>query len=298
MSLLEVAGLSVRIGGKTLVRDLSFELGDGELLGLIGPNGAGKSTVVKAIAQLLHYQGQIRLQAEALHQLPARERARRLAYLSQDDPVQWPISVQDLVGLGRHPYRGSWWRGGGGPSSADQAAIESALRVTDAWQLRDRRFTELSGGERARTRLARVLAVGAPLILADEPFAALDPRHQLQVMALLRNHCRGGASVVLVLHDLTLASRFCDRLLLLHQGERFAAGSASEVLNRDNLRQVYGIRAVMGEYQQQGYILPWACEAPASESSESGSAAEEGSNGSAPEQRATATVAPLPSPPT
>ncbi len=279
MSLLEIDGLGVRIGDKALVRDLSFQLGAGELLGLIGPNGAGKSTVVKAIAQLLRYQGQMRLQGMAIDTLPGRERAQRLAYLSQDDPIQWPISVRDLVGLGRHPYRGSWWRGGGRPSTADRDAVESALRATDAWSLRERRFTELSGGERARARLARALAVEAPLILADEPFAALDPRHQLQVMALLREQCRRGVSVVLVLHDLTLASRFCDRLLLLHQGARFAIGSASEVLSSDNLREVYGIRAVMGEYQEQGYILPWSCEPSASVTPEAG-------------QRATATVTP------
>lgn len=263
MTRFEVVGLDVVLGGKTLVHDLTFDLGAGELLGLIGPNGAGKSSVLKAIMQLLPHRGRIRLGGRDLAALPARARARRLAYLSQDDGVQWPISVQDLVALGRHPYRGSWWLGGGAPRVDDQVAIEGALRATDVWDLRERRVTELSGGERARVRLARALAVEAPLILADEPVAALDPRHQLRVMSLLRAQCRQGRSLILVLHDLTLASRFCDRLLLLDRGEPIALGPPDAVLTREHLREVYGIRAVTGEHQRQGYILPWECESAA-----------------------------------
>nr|WP_245232682.1 ABC transporter ATP-binding protein [Thiorhodococcus minor] len=246
------------------MRDLSLAVDAGELFGLIGPNGAGKSTLVKAAAQLLPYQGRIRLDGQDLAGLEAPERARRIAYLSQGDVVQWPITVEDLVALGRHPYRGSWWRGAGAPSAEDRAAVEAALQATDIAHLRQRKVTELSGGERARARLARVLAVQAPLILADEPVAALDPRHQLQVMRLLRQHCDRGGSLILVLHDLTLASRFCDRLLLLHQGERIALGAPAEVLTAESLRSVYGIRAVTGAHDGQGYVLPWACESPAS----------------------------------
>ncbi len=256
---LAVAGLTIRHGSRAVVRDLSFVVAPGELLGLIGPNGAGKSTVVKAIAQLLRYQGDIQFNGQAIATMPTRERARHLAYLSQDDAVQWPIRVWDLVALGRHPYHGSWWRGAA-MSDADRAVIESALHLTASWSLRERRFTELSGGERARVRLARALAVDAPLLLADEPIAALDPQHQLGVMRLLREHCQRGNSLVLVLHDLTLASRFCDRLLLLDRGRCFAQGTAQAVLTPETLREVYGIQALMGEHQQQAYILPWACE--------------------------------------
>lgn len=263
MSHLQIERLAVGLGGKARLHDLSLEVGAGELFGLIGPNGAGKSTLVKAAAQLLPYQGRIRLDGQDLARLEASERARRIAYLSQGDAVQWPIAVEDLVALGRHPYRGSWWRGAGAPSAEDRAAVAAALRATDIEHLRHRKVTELSGGERARARLARVLAVQAPLILADEPVAALDPRHQLQVMTLLRQHCDRGGSLVLVLHDLTLASRFCDRLLLLHQGERIALGAPGEVLTAESLRSVYGIRAVTGAHEGQGYVLPWACESSA-----------------------------------
>ncbi len=257
MSLLELEDVAVGIAGKTLLHQVSLRLDAGELLGLIGPNGAGKSTLIKAVAQLLPHRGRVRLRGDDLARLAAQERARRLAYLGQDDQLQWPIAVYDLVALGRHPYRGSWWRGAGATSPADAQAIEAALRATDAWSLRRRRVTELSGGERARVRLARVLAVQASVVLADEPVAALDPLHQLQVLERLRSHCAGGGGAIVVMHDLTLASRFCDRLLLLHRGEAMALGPPAEVLTEATLARVYGIRAVIGAYQGEGYVLPW-----------------------------------------
>jgi iron complex transport system ATP-binding protein len=261
VSLLALRDVSVRVGARALLRRVDLDVRAGELFGLIGPNGAGKSTLVKAIAQLVPHDGRILVGGERLDRLPARERACRLAYLSQDDRLQWPIAVRDLVALGRHPYRGSWWRGAGAASADDRRAVERALRATDVWRLRERRADTLSGGERARARLARVLAVEAPLLLADEPVAALDPLHQLQVMELLHAQCRAGTAAIVVLHDLTLASRFCDRLLLLDQGAPVAAGTVAEVLSTENLRRVYGIRALLGEQAGQRYIVPWAVEA-------------------------------------
>jgi iron complex transport system ATP-binding protein len=257
VSLVAVQRLSVALGGRVLINGLDLRVEAGELLGLIGPNGAGKSTAVKAIAQLLPYTGEVRLGEDPAWRLRPRHRARMLAYLSQDDRVQWPIRVSELVALGRYPHRAGW---GGGLGAADWAAVERALRAADVWTLRGRRADQLSGGERARVRLARVLAVEAPLVLADEPVAALDPRHQLEVMALLRRHCstaRGGGAIV-VLHDLTLAGRFCDRLVLLDQGQPVASGNVDRVLSAENLRTVYGIEAVTGRHGGQTYILPWA----------------------------------------
>ena len=255
MSLLSVQGLKVRLGGRSVVADVDLQLAAGELLGLIGPNGAGKSTVVKAIAQLLPYAGEVRLDGRGVRRLGARERARRMAYLGQDNEVQWPILVQELVALGRHPYRSGW---GGVSSATDLEPVEAAMRAADVWTLRERRADQLSGGERARARLARVLAVRSPLILADEPVAALDPRHQLDVMDLLKAHCRNGGAAIVVLHDLTLASRFCDRLLLLDRGQPVAAGPIDEVLTANTLRRVYGIEVITGMHQGQAYIVPWA----------------------------------------
>jgi iron complex transport system ATP-binding protein len=272
MSLLQIECLSVRAGDQALLTDIDLEIARGELFGLIGPNGAGKSTLVKAIMQLMPYRGAVRLDGQALGQMSARARAQRLAYLSQDDRLQWPISVRNLVALGRHPYRGSWWRGGFSAAAqaeadADERAIEQALRVTDVWTLRERRADELSGGERARARLARLLAVEAELMLADEPVAALDPMHQLRVMELLRSRCEAGQTVVVVLHDLTLASRFCDRLLLLDRGLAMACGEVETVLSAEQLARVYGVRAIIGEHRDgdrtERYIVPWRCEGTA-----------------------------------
>ncbi len=260
MSRLDVQGVAVRLGGRTRLQTQDLTVDGGQMLGLIGPNGAGKSTLVKAIAQLVAHRGECCLAGEVLERLPARERARKLAYLSQDDRLQWPIAVRDLVALGRHPYQGSWWRGGAA-SVEDQRAIETALRATDVWDLRARRADTLSGGERARARLARVLAVEARLLLVDEPVAALDPRHQLSAMTLLRSQCTAGAAVIVVLHDLTLASRFCDRLLLLDGGAAVASGSVDEVLSDQHLRRVYGIRALTGAHGAERYIVPWAIDA-------------------------------------
>ncbi|MBK1642788.1 ABC transporter [Chromatium okenii] len=253
---LSVTALTVHSGQRQLVQALSFQVQRGELLGVIGPNGAGKSTVIKAIAQVQRYHGQITLNGQILATLPPLERARRVAYLSQEDALQWALTVEDFVSLGRYPHR-RWWSDER-QRATDHAAIARALHVTDTWALRQRPVTTLSGGERARVRLARVLAVEAALVLADEPLAALDPRHQLQLMALLQTHCRAGISIILVLHDLTLASRFCDRLLLLQHGQLIASGAPTAVLTAANLRTVYGIAAVAGEYQNQAYLLPWA----------------------------------------
>jgi iron complex transport system ATP-binding protein len=258
---LQIADVSVTLDDRPLLRSLSVDLAGGQMVGLIGPNGAGKSTLLKAIAQLFRHSGTCRLDGRSLEGMSARERSRLLAYLAQADESQWPISVRDLVALGRHPYRGSWWRGAGTPGPDDERAIDAALRATDVHDLRERRLDTLSGGERARARLARALAVEAPLLLVDEPVAALDPRHQLAGMAVLRAQSEAGALVIVVLHDLTLASRFCDRLLLLDRGSAVAFGPADEVLSQVNLSDVYGIGVVRGQHAGRPYIVPWTVDA-------------------------------------
>ncbi len=267
MNLLTLTGVTVRLGMRTVLAELSATVAAGEMLGLIGPNGAGKSTLVKAIAQLLPYQGGIHLAGQSLRKMAPRQRATQLAYLAQADEVHWPLTVAELVALGRYPYQGQGvWSGRASTSQAgDRAAIEAALHDTDLWALRGCRIDRLSGGERARARLARALAVQAKVLLADEPVAAFDPEHRLRVMALLADGCRGKErATVIVLHDLTLAARFCDRLLLLDGGRLIASGTPEEVLTRGHLQTVYGIEALFGEHQGQRYVLPWACRAQTS----------------------------------
>ncbi|WP_368922276.1 ABC transporter ATP-binding protein [Comamonas aquatica] len=257
MRTLSVESLQVAWRGQTCVQDLSFQVQSGELLALIGPNGAGKSTVLRALAQLLPHQGRVLLDGEDLARLAPRQRARRLAYLAQGDQVAWPLQVRDFVALGRLPHQGRWRLASA--SKTDQNAVDAALSAMHLTDMAERHLHALSGGERARARLARAMAVQAPLLLADEPVAALDPYHQLSVMELLRAQCNAGHAVVVVLHDLTLASRFCDRVLLLQGGQAVACGAPRHVLTPAHLQRVYQVQAMHGEHESQGYVLPWRC---------------------------------------
>ncbi|MCT9810737.1 ABC transporter ATP-binding protein [Acidovorax sp. Be4] len=261
---LSIEALQVQLSGKTCVDQLSFDVRAGELFALIGPNGAGKSTALKAMAQLLPHAGRVLLDGEDLGRLAPVQRARRLAYLSQGDQVAWPLQVRDFVALGRLPHQRGW-----GPralSAGDGQAVDAALEAMHLTDLQHRHLNELSGGERARARLARALAVQAPLLLADEPVAALDPFHQLSVMELLRAQCNAGQAVIVVLHDLTLASRFCDRVLLLQQGRAVACGAPRHVLTPAHLQRVYQVQAMHGEHESQGYVVPWRCQPQAASS--------------------------------
>lgn len=254
MTRLAAQDVSVDLGGAPVVRGVSFALSGGELVGLIGPNGAGKSTLLRAVARLGPMRaGRVLIDGEQVERLSARALARRLAYLPQGHVVNWPIAVERLVGLGRLPWR----RPFAGPTAADAAAVARAMARTDVAAFRDRAAQTLSGGERARAMLARALAVEAPILLADEPAASLDPYHQLQVMELLRDAAHGGDLVVCVLHDLALAARFCDRLILLAGGRVVAEGPPRDVLADAHLGAAYAVEALRGEHDKQLYVLPW-----------------------------------------
>ncbi|QQS53407.1 MAG: ABC transporter ATP-binding protein [Candidatus Competibacteraceae bacterium] len=253
MTLLEAERISVDLGGRTVVKQVSLRAAAGQLLALIGPNGAGKTTLLAALAGLRRFRGGVRLQGRPLATLGRRERARALAYLPQGHIAHWPLTVRRLVELGRLPHLAPWRP----PAAADRLAVEEAMQRTDIADLAERPFDTLSGGERARVMLARVLAVEAPLVLADEPVASLDPYHQLRVMELLRDYADSGAALVVVLHDLTLAARFCDELLLLREGSLVARGSADGVLSAAHLAEAYRVTALRGEHEDQRYVLPW-----------------------------------------
>ena len=225
----------------------------GGLIGVIGPNGAGKSTLARAMLGLLPIaSGGVTIDGTSLATIPRPVLARTLAYLPQGQTLHWPLSVERLVALGRLPHLAPFSR----ISDADTAAIERAMTLADIHALRHRDATELSGGERARVLLARALAVEAPVLIADEPLASLDPGHQLEVMELLRVQAAAGALVIAVLHDLTMAARFCDRLLLLDEGRLVAEGSPATVLTAERLGQVYGIDAWIGTAKDAPFIVP------------------------------------------
>jgi iron complex transport system ATP-binding protein len=253
MSALELEQIAVHYGARTAVEPTSACFPDRELVGLVGPNGAGKTSLLKAIAGLIGHEGRVRWDGGVLADLPPRQRARLLAYLPQAAHAEWPLAVRDVVGLGRLPYL----RFGAAMANADRSAVDWAMQQTEVASLADRATQELSGGELARVMLARALAVKAPVLLADEPVSALDPYHQLQLMEALREHARAGQLVIAVLHDLSLAARFCERVLLMHEGRVVADGAPLEVLDAPRLRRYYRLEPLLYRHDGQPVILPW-----------------------------------------
>ncbi len=235
-------GLSVAIRGRRVLHDVTLTLDRGRV-GVLGPNGAGKSTLVRALLGLVPTTGRV-----AIDGVEGRARAdiaRRVAYLPQGQQLHWPVSVERLVALGRLPHLAPFSR----LSDADRAAIDRAMAAADVADLAQRPATELSGGERARALLARALAVEAPALIADEPLASLDPAHQLAGMALLRAQADAGVLVVAVLHDLALAARHCDRVLVLDRGAIVADGAPYDALTPELLASTFGIRAAVAEVE-------------------------------------------------
>ncbi len=238
MSLLSARAIEYGVDQVSILRGIDFRLGAGELVGLIGPNGAGKSSLLRLLCGIESAQsGEVLLGDRPLAQVSAQQRAQSLGYLVQGASASWPFSVEKVVGLGRIPYQ-KWWQR---ENADDRARIEAALERTETLAYRNRVVTTLSGGEQTLVMLARIFAGDTPIILADEPVAALDPYHQLHVMELLRQHALGDSAAVVVLHDLSLAARFCDRLYLLAHGRVDCSGSVAEVLTRDNISRVYGV---------------------------------------------------------
>jgi iron complex transport system ATP-binding protein len=251
--LLEAQGVTVTIRGRPILEGVSMRVRGGQVLGLIGPNGAGKTTLLRVLAHLQTHRGQVLVDGEPSARLPRRALARRIAYLAQGATLHWPLSVSRLVALGRLPHLPPWGR----PRAQDERAVQRAMQRADVLLFAQRNVMTLSGGERARAMLARALAVEASILLVDEPIAALDPYHQLQVMELLSSLAREGTAVVAVLHDLTLAARFCDVLVLLHEGRLLAEGSTQQVLDEANLKRAYRVWALRGTFAEAPYVLPW-----------------------------------------
>lgn len=236
MSLLDLADLTVTRRGRTVLGPVSLRIDAGTVVGLLGPNGAGKTTLMRAALGLIPASGGIHLGGTDRAALDPMARARAVSHVPQDREIAWPITVEKLVGLGRLPH----------PQASDtenRQAIRAALDMMDLIPLTDRPATELSGGERARALIARALAQDAPLLIADEPTAGLDPSHALALMTRLRRMARSGRGMLVSLHDLSLAARWCDRIVLMEAGLIVADGPPAEVLTPTRLEAVYGIRA-------------------------------------------------------
>lgn len=251
--MLRAENLAVRRGPCTVLADIDLELRPGEVLGVLGPNGAGKSTLLAALCgELSPAQGQVYLDQRRLADWQGSERARRLAVLPQTSTLSFAFRVEDVVAMGRLPHASGRLR--------DAQIVMQALQAADAVHLAGRSYLALSGGERQRVHLARVLAQLWPggegqILLLDEPTSMLDPLHQHTTLQATRAFAEQGAAVMVILHDLNLAARYCDRLLLLDRGRPHALGSPDEVLRIAPLQAVFGLEVLVQRHPERGHPL-------------------------------------------
>lgn len=241
MELISVSQLSV----DQRLQDISLNLCAGEVLGILGANGAGKSTLLHCLAGIQEYQGEVLLQGHPLTRVPERQRAQQVGFLPQSSQSAWALSVRDVISLGRLPW---------GDSNTE--AIVQAATATGVTDWLERPVDRLSGGQQARVWLARVLAGQPRVLLADEPAASLDLRQQQVVLGLLREYAASGCAVMLSIHDLSLAARYCDRLALLHEGRLLALGGVAEVLTVEYLQQAFAVDAYIDLQGQPPIVIP------------------------------------------
>jgi iron complex transport system ATP-binding protein len=251
--MLRANNLLVRRGNRTVLANIDIQLRPGEVLGVLGPNGAGKSTLLGALCgELPTSEGRVSLDERPLTDWPGQERARRLAVLPQSSSLNFAFSVNEVVGMGRLPHASGRVR--------DAEIVAEALSAADALHLAGRSYLALSGGERQRVHLARVLAQLWPgaegqTLLLDEPTSMLDPLHQHTILQAVRDFAERGAAVLVILHDLNLAARYCDQLLLLQQGLPHAYGPPAQVLTAEALATVYGLEVLIHQHPERGHPL-------------------------------------------
>lgn len=249
---LGVYGFSYVYAGRKVLDDVSFELASGEILSLLGPNGSGKSTLLKAVAGILprSIQGQVRYLGQDLLTQPLAERARKVAYVGADLIAQFPMTALQAVTLGRSSFASGFLKLS---TADDRAAVEQAMRRCFCWELGARDLHSLSGGERQLVALARALVQGARVLFLDESLSRMDLNHQAAVGRLLRELASQGYSVVLVSHDINIASEWADTALLLRAGVGLACGPIREILTEANLRALYpGSELIVGASPASG----------------------------------------------
>lgn len=254
MQLFSIESLSFKYGDKPVLKGVSLEVHSGDFIGILGPNGSGKTTLLKCISGVLKPdRGKIFFENKLLQELSAREIAQAIAVVPQITETGFDFSVSQFVGMGRTPYI----RFLKGETQQDHAAIQNAMELTGVHCLADRSFRDLSGGERQRVVIAQALAQQPRVLLLDEPASFLDISHEIEVFDLIRElNLLQKITVIVVLHDLNLASRYCDSLVMLHQGEVFAQGSPEEILTPENIRQVYQAEVQILRSNGIKYIIP------------------------------------------
>ncbi|HHX35543.1 MAG TPA: heme ABC transporter ATP-binding protein [Gammaproteobacteria bacterium] len=251
--MLQARQLEVRRGPCAVLRGVDLDLRAGRVTGVLGANGAGKSTLLSALCgELPLAAGTIELNGRALADWPDQQRAQYMAVLPQHSTLNFGFRVEEVVGMGRLPYSTG--------HQLDAEIVQAALAAVDSTHLLERNYLQLSGGERQRVHLARVLAQLWPggagqVLLLDEPTAMLDPLHQHSILQAMRRFADQGGAVLVIVHDLNLAARYCDDVLLLHKGGVFSAGSPDQVLRADVLHEVFGLEVLVQKHPERDHPL-------------------------------------------
>lgn len=249
---LKVNNVEFAYNSVPVLENVSMELNRAEVLGIVGPNGTGKSTLIRCIDQILNpKRGSILLDEQEIKKMTRMEIARKIGYVPQSMEGVFPASVIDTVLMGRRPYLG--WKS----SKEDLDCVLEVLELLGMMEFAMRDVNEISGGQQQKVLIARALAQKADILLLDEPTSNLDIRHQLEVMEIMKNIVKNrGISVIMAVHDLNLASRYADRVIMMKEGKIFAAGNPASVLTVENIKEVYGVRALVKNDGEKPYIIP------------------------------------------
>ncbi len=242
---LQAENLHAGYHGEDVIEGLGLKVRSGDFIGIIGPNGSGKTSLLRTLSRALRpREGVVYLSGKDIYQLSAREVARRLAMVSQDPAVAFAFSVMEVVLMGRNPHLGRLKAAG----ARDLEVVREAMISSHVWHLADRPVNELSGGERQRVIIAQALAQSPQLLLLDEPTQHLDIHHQLALLELLTRMCSQGLAVIMVMHDINLAAQYCQHLVMISEGREFARGAPSEVITPSNIKEVFGVDAIVTKH--------------------------------------------------
>ncbi|MGB3340915.1 MAG: heme ABC transporter ATP-binding protein [bacterium] len=254
MNIIEIRNACFSYNTKEVLQDISFSLEQGEFLGIIGPNGAGKSTILRLICGILKpAKGSIMIFGETIERIERKQLAKKIAFVPQETHFALNFSVEDIVMMGRYPYLRVFQR----ENKIDYEARDHALEYANVQPFGKRMINSLSSGERQRVVLARALAQEPTILILDEPTSHLDLHHQYAIMELLKKFNKEGMSIIVVNHDLNLASLYCERLILMHQGKVFKQGNPGELINERTLKEVYQIdvKVIKHPYKDVPHIL-------------------------------------------
>ncbi|MBD3192798.1 MAG: ATP-binding cassette domain-containing protein [Candidatus Heimdallarchaeota archaeon] len=247
---LRIDGLEFSYDDKMVLEGISLNMDAGELVAILGPNGSGKTTLLRCIDGILKpKKGRVFIDGEQIGKMKRRAIAKKVAYVPQSEGTPFPITVYETILMGRKPHID--WR----PTTKDKQIVATIIQELGLEDFTVRKINQLSGGQRQKVYIGRALAQDTPILLLDEPTANLDLKHQLEVLELLRQQAEQGACVILAIHDINLALKYCKKIILLKEGRIYAAGGR-EIVSEENLADVYGVKVTISNHKEQLFVIP------------------------------------------